>query len=1202
MVINDVIWANPLLLAMWNSVNISSRSGIPQLLSQMGQTPQDYAILAPISSFLEENIDLDSNKSYTALSGEMEFVMGHVIRISALKNSKIRSDREYSTLNGKSILIRNDLIVNGKGWKHDFAIRISSQKLINFPQKDSISCAFHVIFIEEALIGNPKPIFKYNGKSLLLEREDLSQLIPSKSNEINHDLPNVIGFDSLLSSNPNLSEFFPKFHQVMSDIRPRKCTNLIKLHQEFNGLMKKGLAIINTIQPSTINKLYETNSINDYHDLQLSVLSYLESNVYDRVFPQILRLNILEEDNNLIVSYEYLKYISITQIGLSRKLWNDHQIRNELIIRTNTAISCFKRLTLEKTSIMKCSVILDTIKLLTTDTVENEQIVEKLDADSILCLLIYVICHAQIPDLSNQLYYIHTYFNQLPIEKDLNLTSGYIGYILSTLEIALNYFNDSTQRDGLIQLGRENYELWNLINDVKPSRTLSREGEKIKIKLKNEELFICINEKLINLYDNLETNEGEFNWSSSLFARNSQGHTYISMSLNKRNEDLMDVLFELNGITLDDLIEEVDIKNRSVFTLSMELNHLFTTFLVQMLLGSKSTKAEVEKLVNMRDYKGRTMGHLITGLNNWEIPNLEFILQSIDWSIKDKSGFSSFMSLTRAYDHYQYENIVCKVIDILYDKYHGCDGFKFTMDHLDSKGNNILHGIRSPRIMNYILERFNGNEIDLNHLNHSGVSAICLSVKYSRLETLRVLINDPRIDIKKVDGKSFIGVLDYIKLDNNPSGNDKLVEKLVEHKWRSNKEFICVRGRFEQELGFCLHLKDHDETVVIPFRFLKNLFKMMKRENQWIPFIYDFNWIPQNLDIEMKGNIQNSNKLKINTLVLNINLIWECFKGMNILDHVTIWKDVITNDETKICDDFKLIKKVTSNINKFKLNIIQNFENFRSIIVSKSAVESYAAFVNYSIKELHEFQRIYEKLHTNLISNGIKLEGDMYLGNNIIPREFNMKLQSRSELKWINNEESIIKLRILYNLTKDLISIQLDLKGRLIRWLKINKVLNHIKTELLKLEIELKDNKTNENNTLFDDILVIIEQCHTQVDALLGMDDSSLESVRLELEEIILKQNGGTPKIGEIPTIGLGYSEKRRVVYINKLIKEFLKLRMEIFDLDIDISNGYETIAEFVSKFYEFKVNWTKDLFREYSKQAIWNGREIVNTMIALKK
>lgn len=1194
MAINDVVWTNSLLSALWNARDGSGRSGIPQLLLQMSQNPQDYSILTPDSTFLNDNVDLDSGKTYSDLSKEMDFILGHVIRISALKNSKIRSDREYTTLNGKTVLIRNDLVVNGKGWKHDFGLKIHSQKLVHFPQKNHVGCSFHVIFIQEALVGNPKVISKFDDMLLL----DSEQQIPTEVEE--HELPNVVLFDTLLSSNPSLTEFFPKFHQVLSDINPKQCHTLTKLHQEFNKLMTGGLSIINTIQQSTLHKLYESNLIKDLHDFQLSVLCYLETNVYDRLFPQILRLNILDADDIFIGSYEYLAYISITQVGLNKELIKDPLVRNELIIRTNTAISCFQRLPSEKTSIGKCAIILNTIKLLTTDTV-NGQIVGKLDADSILCLLIYVVCHAQIPDLSNQLYYIHTYFNQLPIEKNLNLTSGYLGYILSTFEVMLNYFNDTSQRDTLIQMGKSNFELWNLIKEIQPSRILSREHEKVKTRLKNEQIFIQITQKLTELYSKLQEKEEEFDWNSSLFARDTQGHTYISISLNKRNEHLMDVLFELNGITLDDLIEEIDIKNRSVFTLALELNHPFTPILLQIFLENKPTTSEIINIVNKQDYRCRTMGHLLTGLHNWNIPYMDQILKVIDWSIKDKSGFSPFMSLMRAYDHDQYEDIVCQVIDILHDQYQGSEGFKFTMDHLDAKGNNILHGVRSPKIMSHILEKFNGNEIDLNHMNFQGVSAIDLCVKYSRLETLKIFVEDPRLNFRKVDDKSFIGVMDYIKLDNNPSFNDRLVEKVVEAKWRTDREFICVRGRFEHDLGFCLHLKDHDETVVVQYKFLKKVFKMMKRENQWIPFNYDFNWIPQNLDVDMKGNIVNSNKLKINTLVLNINLIWDCFKEMGILDHVSIWKDVITNDESKIYDDLSLIKAVTSNVNKVKVKILKNFELFRGIIVSKSGIESYAAFVNYSIKELNEFHDIYEKFHLNLILNGMKLEGSLST-DNYIPKKFGINFTSNCNLKWVDNEESIIKFRILFTLTRDLITIQLDLKGKLIRWLKINKVMTHIKTEMLKLEIELKDNKTDENSELYDQTLVIIEDCGGQIDALLGLEDHCLEAVRLELIEIMLNPKGGNPKIGEIPTIGLSYSEKRRIVYVNKLIKEFMKLRMETFELDVDISNGYETIAEFISKFYSFKIDWTKDLFKEMAINSITNSKEIVSKMIALKR
>lgn len=1201
----DALGANALLWAVWEASRGTRKSGFPQLLFQMAQNPQDYAILAPVSSFLEGCMDLDTGKTYKDLTQEVDFLLAHVIRISALKEAKIRANGEYSTLNGRSLVIRNDLVMNGKGWKHDFAVRISSQRLVSFPQKDSVGCLFHVVFIEEALLGNPKVIAESKVK-LLLESDPRRVEV---FEEPKHEIPRVVGFDFVLEANPGLSELFPKFHQAMSDVRPKQCDTLGKLHNEFKKLVNDGMEIVSGISSSTLDKVYDTGHVRDRRSFELSLLCYLERNVYDRIFAQIVRLHEMQDDDVLEDSYDYLRYVSITQVGLSSKLMLDPDTRNELIIRTNAAISCFKTLPLEKTCIGKCAVVLDTVKLLTSD-VEGSKSVSKLDADSILCLLIYVICHAQVPHLPSQMYYLHTYFNHLPVEKTLNLGSGYVGYVLSTLEIAINYFYDISQREGLIKHGQANCELWGIIKEIKPSRSLSRNKEKRRVQKENRKLLYKLDEVLQQLYEDTTQNEPDLYWTSSLFARDTQGRTYLSLSVNKRNDELMNVV--LGKVTIDDLLEEVDIKGRTLLGSALELNHTISGILVGMLLASKVSDKELRAVVNRQDYRLRSVGHVMSGLKDWKFAEIGRLLDAIDWGVRDMNGVSPLMSLSRAYDHHQYEEVMCMVIDKMRGIYKGVGGYKLTLDHMDSKGNGILQGIRSPIVMRHILEAFPDSEIDVNHMNDAGMSSLCLCVKYSRMETLAVLIKDPRVDIKRVDARSYMGVMDYIKLENHPSERDREVQRLVENRWCEQGEngdyvAVCLRGRFEQDRGFCLHMRVGDETVVVQYGFLKKMFKIMRVECGWIPFVFDREWIPGGVEVEMKGNILSSNKLKINTLVENVNVVWSCLQKMGVLDSVGVWRDVVTNSERCIYDDLALIKVVRGVATGTRAKVLVSAELFRSAVVSKARVESYGAFVNFSIRELNEFLVVYEGLYVKLCEGEMRVEGseaaDVSIGE-----KFGRRLHAR--MQWPRANIALARLRVLCALTRDLVSVQLTLKGKLIRWLKLAKGLVHLRGEFTKLEEELRGNAEG-GGEAYEQAALVSLACCGQINALLGETQDGLEELREDLSKNMLSNSTDTKSthgshsstaaatvIGETSTETLSYIQKRRVAYVNKLVRDFVRLRGEVFDVGMDVARGYERVAEFVSAFYAFKVEWTELIFKELAQVTILSHREVFNRMV----
>lgn len=219
------------------------------------------------------------------------------------------------------------------------------------------------------------------------------------------------------------------------------------------------------------------------------------------------------------------------------------------------------------------------------------------------------------------------------------MTSGYIGYILSTLEVCFNYLKDPTRREALVELGRENGRLWTLINEVQPDRRLARFEKKIEIKERNEVVLRRVDECLKALHSTWDLS-GEY-WMCPLFSRNTKGETYLAVALKRMNRELMQLIFESDTlVTIEDLLEEVDVKRRSIFVLALDLNHSFTEELIQMLLLNDLTPSELTRLNRRVDYKGRTIGHLITCLNNWDMPQMDKLLKMIDWSIKDDKGFT----------------------------------------------------------------------------------------------------------------------------------------------------------------------------------------------------------------------------------------------------------------------------------------------------------------------------------------------------------------------------------------------------------------------------------------------------------------------------------------------------------------------------------------------------------------------------------
>ena len=169
-----------------------------------------------------------------------------------------------------------------------------------------------------------------------------------------------------------------------------------------------------------------------------------------------------------------------------------------------------------------------------------------------------------------------------------------------------------------------------------------------------------------------------------------------------------------------------------------ESNYEIMDDLVDIILDN-ATPEEQYMYFNQTDLSGRSVGHYL--FHNYKL--IAKIGHLIDWELKDNNFHTPLFSLCRCYDHAEYIDIIAAGFDCVYQKY-GEDGIDFDR-HVDKSGNTLLHvllkGIPETRILSN-----KHNLINVNQLNLRCLSPLMLYVKYNRLENLKYLLEDSRLD------------------------------------------------------------------------------------------------------------------------------------------------------------------------------------------------------------------------------------------------------------------------------------------------------------------------------------------------------------------------------------------------------------------------------------------------------------------------
>ncbi|KIW06976.1 uncharacterized protein PV09_02636 [Verruconis gallopava] len=156
-----------------------------------------------------------------------------------------------------------------------------------------------------------------------------------------------------------------------------------------------------------------------------------------------------------------------------------------------------------------------------------------------------------------------------------------------------------------------------------------------------------------------------------------------------------------------------------------------------------------DDLDTLRDYiarqdkNGRCAAHYL-----FHYPRLIGRIGSlIPWKLKDKNGQTPLFALCRSYDHEEYTWMVDTALTAA-TAAQG-DGKSLHLDdHVDNKGNTLLHIVNDPQMASKLLYQCDS---DVNAANDKQFTPLMVASKYGRTDMVRTLFGDPRVDFHAKD-------------------------------------------------------------------------------------------------------------------------------------------------------------------------------------------------------------------------------------------------------------------------------------------------------------------------------------------------------------------------------------------------------------------------------------------------------------------
>lgn len=1198
---NPII-TNPMLNALFNNPAINSNSGMKRIVDLLVSSPSSYILLVPETRFLLLSTDQDSKKRYTDLCNDPQFIQSHLIDIDLQNYTEserrdARQSKHYRTLNGHCVSIHKQTIKNVSGYRHNFVIRILRQHFFrSFCTYIPFGACFHIMFVNEALIGNPscEGIAKITPKQRIVD--NFSNNDDSTTSLLSQDVfdSNSISFTDILHRLPQVADVVGvQFKDLFKSFNAKDANSDADLEELFTTIMARGSTIINELPDKQLKAIYAAYPTIDLREV---ICAYIETNIFDHFWAQYKKCHKNDADDMLNKAYTDLKCLSINQCGTPERLLQRPKELASIEKRVNSAIDKFSRLQFASSTSQQCEILFQTFDIL-TDNHTSETIIT-VDADTLISLLIMVIAHSGVQDLNNRLQYLKRYCYSEEILK-----AGPGGYAISSIEAVCNYYASKDNIFLLKKYSADNDRLWSLIRSI-PSNTDGTCEQALR--------------KLQAVFDSYEDGL-DIPMESCIRSRTLDGQSCLMLSLIQKNSKLFNQIFDYQNIyTLDDILEDRTISGTTLLTAALELEHPALDSLASVIL--QATKEEIETYCNQPDEKGRRMGHIL--FHGYRL--ICSYGRYIDWQAKDLGGRTSLFTILRCYDHPKYFEMIKSALEAA-KSWYASKGLQFSIkDHIDKKGNTLIHIIKEGNGLHLLLSLFDG--LDVNIVNSNRLTPLMQYIKYSRLSNVKEILACPGLQLLKSEGRYYLTAEDYVKVEkaqNLEDGNELTnyrIMNLVDDEFDRRYAYemngysgCAVRARFDTNNNMCFYFRCYDRIedlrkpkfyppVVHSYESFVKLFKLLKI---LLPETYisdSPSWLSGYSNISGKVSIYSSRKFRINRLLLNTNLLLGCFLFNSSTRKMSVIKEYLSVQAP--LNEVSVIKEHRKEQIEVRQNILDS-RNSKKYILRPEEIGNFSTFLKFSRAQLGDIAKGWDQFYRILCFTRYKwldlsysLESIAYLTANTFKSDaiskslFCLPYKMLQDLgKERQNVTSLVNpdvddifldtVKLLKLSTVELINrINQLLKVKIAKWWKLYAEAKEIQTDLLTI-LKLERGKNINERTPIGNV---VDQALLDIGILIGsINEQSIKSLKSKMQfsngmEGLFQGNGGYFS---------NVVEKRRKDDATKLVGRSRKLKNEMVTLNIELKMQYESLCIELNNFYEFKQYLIKASFRKFAKARI---------------
>lgn len=335
--------------------------------------------------------------------------------------------------------------------------------------------------------------------------------------------------------------------------------------------------------------------------------------------------------------------------------------------------------------------------------------------------------------------------------------------------------------------------------------------------------------------------EGDLSIETLAQTQGSSGESVLMMAIQTQQEKALKYLLNLKTyfpsyIVLED---EVDDGTTLLSAALQTQNHIITDMILDYVIDNSGSDEAVRQYLSRQDSSGRCATHYL-----FNYPSLiDRIGDLVSWMLKDKNGQTPLFALCRSYDHEEYKWMVETALKSAAKAQR--DGQPLQLEnHVDNKGNTILHIVNEPQLANIILAAC---DCDVNASNDKHFTPLMVASKYGRSGMVRALFQDLRVDFYARDLRGLTAT-ELAKDDEVRNRIDDLVLLAAPLQSTSFKDRITsvVRSFFVEDgtIRFIIKSGVQNANGMITITTCRRVLSDFEDLAKWLSLEHPGSWIP----------------------------------------------------------------------------------------------------------------------------------------------------------------------------------------------------------------------------------------------------------------------------------------------------------------------------------------------------------------------